>query len=278
MVCGGGGAAAGRTGHAAHGSDLPAGPENLVVAAVGAAAFVRACDAGATVRLVKRIPAAAGLGGASSDAAAALVAANRLWRLGWTRGHVWRRSRPRWAATCRSSCAAERPICRGRGERMEPLGGLPHLHVVVVRPPGGTVHAEVYRRLPAGGRAAAEWNGCWTPCGPGTRPTSGGTCSIGCSRRPSVCRRGSRELRAAFSRLDCCGHQMSGSGTSYFGVCRHARHARRVAGQLRAAGWGAVFPATTCSGGRSPRWKANRFKEERHGDHRGSHQAHGRCG
>jgi len=36
-------------------------------------------------------------------------------------------------------------------------------------------------------------------------------------------------LRHEFSRLDCLGHQMSGSGTSYFGLCRHARHARAIA-------------------------------------------------
>jgi 4-diphosphocytidyl-2-C-methyl-D-erythritol kinase len=54
-------------------------------------------------------------------------------------------------------------------------------------------------------------------------------------------------VQAAFRRTDCCGHQMSGSGTSYFGICRHARQACRVAGQLRAARVGAVFRATTLS-------------------------------
>ena len=37
-----------------------------------------------------------------------------------------------------------------------------------------------------------------------------------------------KRLQQEFSRLDFLGHGMSGSGTSYFGLCRHARHARRV--------------------------------------------------
>jgi 4-diphosphocytidyl-2-C-methyl-D-erythritol kinase len=48
-----------------------------------------------------------------------------------------------------------------------------------------------------------------------------------------------------FDNLDFVGHQMSGSGTAYFGVCRHARHARRLTQQLRAADLGAVFSATS---------------------------------
>jgi 4-diphosphocytidyl-2-C-methyl-D-erythritol kinase len=52
-------------------------------------------------------------------------------------------------------------------------------------------------------------------------------------------------LRGEFERLGVIGHQMSGSGSSYFGLCRHARHARRVAARLRARNLGAAFAATT---------------------------------
>ena len=51
--------------------------------------------------------------------------------------------------------------------------------------------------------------------------------------------------RREFGRLDFLGHQMSGSGTSYFGICRHARHAQRLAGLLRNANIGIVYCAAT---------------------------------
>ena len=52
-------------------------------------------------------------------------------------------------------------------------------------------------------------------------------------------------LHDEFARLNFLGHQMSGSGTSYFGICRHARHARRAAEVLRGRRLGLVVPATS---------------------------------
>jgi 4-diphosphocytidyl-2-C-methyl-D-erythritol kinase len=55
------------------------------------------------------------------------------------------------------------------------------------------------------------------------------------------------ELRAEFARLDICGQLMSGSGTSYFALCRSARHARRMAGRLYARGVGRVYAVRSCT-------------------------------
>jgi len=63
--------------------DFPQGEENLVVRAVELLRRRAGARRGATLRLVKRIPTAAGLGGGSSDAAAALAAANAGWGLNW---------------------------------------------------------------------------------------------------------------------------------------------------------------------------------------------------
>src|SRR5688572_10812957 len=61
---------------------LPTGADNLVLKAALRLRDETGCTAGARIRLAKRIPTAAGLGGGSSDAAATLVGLNELWKLG----------------------------------------------------------------------------------------------------------------------------------------------------------------------------------------------------
>ena len=62
-------------GHDSAMGDLPEGTDNIVLRAVQSLRDRGGGTWGARLRLLKRIPSAAGLGGASSDAAAALVAA-----------------------------------------------------------------------------------------------------------------------------------------------------------------------------------------------------------
>ncbi len=59
------------------------GADNLVLRAARALAAAAGVSAGAALRLEKHIPVAAGLGGGSADAAAALRLLNRLWRIDW---------------------------------------------------------------------------------------------------------------------------------------------------------------------------------------------------
>lgn len=61
-------------------SDIPQ-EQDLVVRAARALQQATDCPLGADIRVLKRIPAGAGLGGGSSDAATTLAALNRLWGL-----------------------------------------------------------------------------------------------------------------------------------------------------------------------------------------------------
>lgn len=88
---------------------------------------------GATLHLAKRIPVAAGLGGGSADAAAALVGLDRLWGLGWPRARL-----AALAARLGSDVPffLDGPTARagGRGEQLTPLPALPAHWAIVVRP------------------------------------------------------------------------------------------------------------------------------------------------
>src|SRR4029453_6618901 len=62
---------------------VPTDERNLVYRAAAALRKAAGVSRGARMTLDKRIPVAAGLGGGSTDAAAALVGLNRLWGLRW---------------------------------------------------------------------------------------------------------------------------------------------------------------------------------------------------
>jgi 4-diphosphocytidyl-2-C-methyl-D-erythritol kinase len=224
--------------------DMPEGRDNLVFRAVELLRRRAGVTFGAQLRLVKRIPTAAGLGGGSSDAAAALAVANRGWRLDWPLEKL---------AEIGAEIGSDVPfffaggsaICRGRGEQIEPIAQAGPLHFVVVRPAGGLSTAAVYAACQAARRpqlvgdfARAYTRGEIKPIG-----------RLLFNRLALAARKLSpwiERLQQEFAGLDCLGHGMTGSGTSYFGLCHHARHARRMARYLEAKGVGTVFTVRNC--------------------------------
>lgn len=129
----------------------PAGADNLVARALVAFAKASQASADFVVHLHKRIPAGGGLGGGSSDAAAALRLANRalgepldpatLHRLAAGLGA----DVPFFLAGCSQ-------LGRGVGDELETVD-VPDLHFVLVLPPFGCPTAEVYKNY------AALWHG-----------------------------------------------------------------------------------------------------------------------
>ncbi|HMZ86389.1 MAG TPA: 4-(cytidine 5'-diphospho)-2-C-methyl-D-erythritol kinase, partial [Giesbergeria sp.] len=57
-------------------------PDDLTLRAARALQQSTGCSLGAHIGVLKRVPAQAGMGGGSSDAATTLLALNRLWKLG----------------------------------------------------------------------------------------------------------------------------------------------------------------------------------------------------
>ena len=108
--------------------------------------------AGAHVSVEKRIPAAAGLGGGSSDAAAVLAALNRLWET-----HVGHPRLVQVAAELGSDVPflvrGGTALATGRGEHLSDLPPAPMRHVALVRPDAPLATAAVYAEL-----RPSEWS------------------------------------------------------------------------------------------------------------------------
>jgi 4-diphosphocytidyl-2-C-methyl-D-erythritol kinase len=123
---------------------------------------------------------------------------------------------------------------------VEPAAAVGALHFVVVRPPAGLSTPEVYRACcPA--QQPRPLAPLLEALARGDLPATG---RLLFNRLESAAEKLSPwidRVRRELSRLDCLGHRMSGSGTCYFGLCRHARHARRAARRLRAKGIGFAF-------------------------------------
>jgi 4-diphosphocytidyl-2-C-methyl-D-erythritol kinase len=94
------------------------------------------------IRVDKRIPLEAGLGGGSSDAAAALVALGRMW--GGAPVTLLRDVGASIGADVPFFLSGGTALGLGRGEEIYPLVDLPPHFVVIVRPPFGVSTAEAY--------------------------------------------------------------------------------------------------------------------------------------
>ena len=203
---------------------------------------------GMEVHLLKRIPSSAGLGGASTNAAAALIAGNILWNMRLTRQQL-------------SDAAAElgsdvpfflnggTAMCRGRGEKIAAIQTPVGLPLVIAKPPVGLSTPRVFGQCtvpeqPRSGAAAMAD----VRSGRADRIAS----SLLNRLQPAAGRLRSEieKLKEEFSKLPCLGHQMSGSGSSYFGLFGNQRSAYAAAARL-AGRWPALKIHCVTSLGRS---------------------------
>ena len=226
-------------------ASVDAGADNLVCRAADRLAKAAGIEPQGTFDLYKRIPAQAGLGGGSSDAAAALVLANTAWGIGYPRERL---------AELAADVGSDVPfflsdgaaVCRGRGERVQQVLGLPRLHFVVVKPPASLSTSAVF--------------GAWKASG---APPGGVATLIESLRGGALAEAGRRmvnrlETAAAalspwierilgeLAKQSLNGHLMTGSGSACFGLARSAYHARKVARLLSGRELGSVFATSSC--------------------------------
>ncbi len=125
---------------------LPVGEDNLIYQAASLLFNEFNLNGGLKIELNKEIPIAAGLAGGSSNAAATLVAINKLWDLGLTTEELVIRGK---------ELGADVPFCieggtklaTGIGTELEALPEVPELYLIVVNPPLEVSTARVYGEL-----------------------------------------------------------------------------------------------------------------------------------
>lgn len=205
---------------------------------------------GVDFQLRKRIPAGAGLGGASSNAATALKLLNELWNVHWPNEKL---------AEFSASYGSDIPFfftrqaayCQGRGERISAFPADCSKWMVVVRPSFGLSTPEVFRELNAAAvddSAGTSWerdsvnpdsilsqirHGQWIRV---SQALVNDLVEPARRLRPEL-----GELEKKIRRTQPLGMTMSGSGSCYFAVYPSRRTATIAAQHLRNQNVGRAF-------------------------------------
>jgi 4-diphosphocytidyl-2-C-methyl-D-erythritol kinase len=205
--------------------EIPSGEKNL---AYKAAALLLGKDIArypVAIHIKKRIPAGAGLGGGSSDAAAVLVGVNRLLRLRKTRAQILRLA---------AKIGADVPFfvlgrparARGIGERLTALKSPRRLWLVIVYPGFPVSTAWAYRSLSFKLTKNIEK----TSLNSFVRPLPGSAMELVNDLEKPVFRRYPKveRLKKKLAGEGAAGTLMSGSGSSVFGIFSSEDKARRA--------------------------------------------------
>ena len=216
---------------------------------------------GIVVRLEKRIPLQAGLGGGSADAAATLVALARAWRVA---------VRPVQLTDVAATLGADVPfflaggtaLGLGRGDEIYPLADLPRHWIVLLLPGFGVATSEAYgwydaeRDFPRGASAQEPQQvpGPW----PSRAAQMINDLEAPIARHhPEI-----DQMKAALRRAGALAAAMSGSGSAVFGLFQKRRDALLAVERLAGSGWPAVL---TESLGRVAYARRSRAVPLRHG-------------
>jgi 4-diphosphocytidyl-2-C-methyl-D-erythritol kinase len=224
--------------------DHPAVPEDRSNLALRAALELRRFTGtrqGAHIAITKRIPVAGGLGGGSSDAAAALRGLVRLWGLDLTAGELHALA-ARLGADVPFFLVGGTALGLARGDEVYPLRHQVRGHLVLVDPARPVSTAAVFRRLDAGltprenGHRIFRFVLSQLEGKSAFRALSNDLEDAALEEAPDL--RGPVALiRGILVREGALLAALSGSGSTYFGLFDGAGKARRAEAALSAAGF-----------------------------------------
>jgi 4-diphosphocytidyl-2-C-methyl-D-erythritol kinase len=213
-------------------ASLSVGPHNLVLRAAKLLQDRTGCSKGADIRLVKHIPMAAGLAGGSTDAAATLLALNRLWQTGLSKDDL---------ANLSADIGSDIPFffqtpaawCTGRGEIVEPLTIPAPLHFVLLCPSFGLATAAVYKNVAIPPKPVSG-DDIKLALAKGDVDSIGQLMHNRLQRAAEAMEPRVAELARTLAESSPAGCLMSGSGSTLFALARSAEDGERIATAIRA--------------------------------------------
>lgn len=212
---------------------VPQSGDNLVLCAAEGLRAAGRTAAGAEITLTKRLPVAAGLGGGSADAAAALHALCELWQIDSAQVDLRKIAAALGAdvPVCLAGCPS---LIRGRGEDLLPVPPLPPCHFVLVNPGVALGTAEVFACYDGAGSGEAALAGTFPVARALARALSERRNDLEPAARalaPAV----GETLRLIGETPGCLLARMSGSGATCFGLFENSIDAEAAAEIVRRA-------------------------------------------
>jgi 4-diphosphocytidyl-2-C-methyl-D-erythritol kinase len=220
-------------------STIPAGEGNIAYRAAREMLDLSGRPSGITIEIKKNIPVAAGLGGGSSDAAAVLVACNRLLEAGLGRGRL---------ADIGTRLGMDVPfflygptaLAKGRGELLTSLPSPPKFWVLLANPGFETSTTWVYKNLNFG---LTKKGDCTNIAGLKVsqiaRSLHNDLETVTAAAHPVI-----GEMERSLLDSGALGVCMSGSGPTVFGIFTAEAACSAAAQALHTKGW-RLYPAET---------------------------------
>jgi len=219
---------------------VPDGPGNIAWRAADALVKLSGREVGIDIKIIKKIPVGAGLGGGSSDAATVLMGVNELLDLGLSEERL-REIGVKLGADVPFFIFKKPALAEGIGDKLTALERVPSLWVVLVNPGIHVSTAWVYQNLRLTTKAPiAIISGSYSGIAEVCDLLSNDLEPVTCGRFPLL-----NELKELLIAAGASGSLMSGSGSTVFGLFDDEKAARQTAAEIaKARGWFAVAVRT----------------------------------
>lgn len=226
--------------------DIPVGDDNLICKAANLLKNSRDVKKGVKISLSKKIPVGAGLGGGSSDAAAALRGLDKIWGTGCSDAELMEMG---------AEIGSDVPffikggtaICRGRGEKISPIKINPEFFYVIIYPNVKISTVDIYKNFKLGlTKERKDVSFFLTQLQKGDPISFGKLLFNRLTDTIINTYPGMLKVIDLLKSYNFAGLLISGSGSSIYGLCERRCYAEEVKKELDKLNLSKVFVVSNC--------------------------------